>query len=80
MSPSLTRHAPPKSPLPPLFQRGEFLPLVKGGKEGFNPRGLHNDGLTNKGKGEKPVFGKDTYSILILGYAPEIKEKACSCR
>jgi hypothetical protein len=24
-----------KSPLTPLFQRGEFLPLAKGGKEGF---------------------------------------------
>jgi len=24
-----------KSYLPPLFQRGEFLPLVNGGKEGF---------------------------------------------
>ena len=31
----MTRHAPPKSPLTPLFQRGEFLPFSKGGQEGF---------------------------------------------
>jgi clan AA aspartic protease (TIGR02281 family) len=36
-----------KSPLTPLFQRGEFLPFVKGGKEGFSPQCLHNYGLTN---------------------------------
>ena len=35
-----------KSPLTPLLQRGEFLPFVKGGKEGFNLLCLHNYGLT----------------------------------
>jgi hypothetical protein len=25
----------PKSPLPPLFQRGEFLPFVKGRRRDF---------------------------------------------
>jgi hypothetical protein len=42
------RHILPKSPLAPLFQRGEFLPLVKGGKEGFNLGSLYNYGLTGK--------------------------------
>jgi hypothetical protein len=37
---------PTKSPLSPLFQRGEFLPLAKGGKVGFYPQGLHNSGPT----------------------------------
>ncbi len=32
----------------PLFPKeGEFLPFVKGGKEGFSLPCLHNDGLTN---------------------------------
>jgi DNA primase len=39
---------PPKSPPTPLFQRGEFLPFVKGGKEGFCPRCLYNYSLINK--------------------------------
>jgi len=38
---------PPKSPLIPLFQRGEFLPFVKGGKEGFRIGCLPYYGLTN---------------------------------
>ena len=37
----------PKSPLAPLYQRGEFLPLVKGGKEGFSLKRPYNYGLTN---------------------------------
>jgi hypothetical protein len=28
-------------------QRGEFLPLVKGGKEGFDPWCIYNYGLIN---------------------------------
>jgi len=36
-----------KSPQTPLFQRGEFLPLVKGGKEGFDPWCIYNYGLIN---------------------------------
>ena len=35
----------PKSPLPPPFQRGEFLPFVKGGKEGFRIGGQPYYGL-----------------------------------
>jgi hypothetical protein len=31
-----------KSPLTPLFQRGEFLPFVKGGREGFSLGGLNS--------------------------------------
>ena len=44
---------PTFDPLPcltPLSQRGEFLPLAKGGKEGFYLPCLHNDGLANKDK------------------------------
>jgi hypothetical protein len=37
-----------KSPLTPLLQRGEFLPFVKGGKEGFDLLCLYNYGLTSK--------------------------------
>ena len=37
-----------KSPLTPLFQRGEFLPFAKGGEEGFSFQCLHNYGLINK--------------------------------
>jgi len=33
-----------KSPLTPLFQRGEFLPLAKGGQEGFELPCLYNYG------------------------------------
>jgi hypothetical protein len=35
--PIIDQTNPPKSPLTPPFQRGEFLPfiIVKGGKEGF---------------------------------------------
>jgi len=36
-----------KSPLTPLFQRGEFLPFAKGGQEGFSFQCLHNYGLIN---------------------------------
>jgi hypothetical protein len=36
-----------KSPLPPLFQRGEFLPLARGGKEGFYLACRYNYGLLN---------------------------------
>src|SRR4030042_434403 len=39
---------PPKAPLTPLFQRGEFLPFLKEGKEGFGLGCLHNYGLINK--------------------------------
>jgi len=39
---------PGKSPLTPLFQRGEFLPFAKGGQEGFSFQCLHNYGLINK--------------------------------
>jgi hypothetical protein len=38
----------PKSPLTPLFQRGEFLPFVKGEKEGFRLWCLYNYGLIKK--------------------------------
>ena len=34
-------------PLHPLFQRGGFLPFVKGGKEGFSLLCPYNYGLTN---------------------------------
>jgi hypothetical protein len=44
----LTRHILPKSPLAPLCQRGEFLPLAKGGEEGFSLKRLYNYGLINK--------------------------------
>ena len=44
----MTIHIRPKSPLPPLFQRGEFLPLAKRGEEGFYLACLYNYGLTNK--------------------------------
>jgi hypothetical protein len=37
-----------KSPLTPLFQRGGFLPFVKGGEEEFNLQCLHNYGLISK--------------------------------
>jgi len=55
----LTRHILPKSPLPPLCQRGEFLPLVKGGKEGFSLKRLYNYGLTNNNR-----QSKDTHFLL----------------
>ena len=35
-SAKLARHILLKSPLAPLFQRGEFLPFVEGGEEGFS--------------------------------------------
>jgi hypothetical protein len=35
-----------KSPLTPLFQRGEILPFAKGGKEGFYVECLCNGGVT----------------------------------
>jgi hypothetical protein len=50
----LTRHILTKSPLPPLCQRGEFLPLTKGGEEGFSIMRLYNYGLTNKSAESKP--------------------------
>jgi len=43
----LTRHILPKSPLAPLCQRGEFLPLAKGGEEGFSFKRLYNYGMIN---------------------------------
>ena len=53
----------PKSPLDPLCQSGEFLPLVKGGKEGFSPKRLYNDGLTNN---KIPVpYLLDSFELIL---------------
>jgi hypothetical protein len=35
-------------PQPLFVKEGEFLPFVKGGKEGFSLQGLHYSGLTGK--------------------------------
>ena len=56
----MTRHIFPKSPLTPLFQRGEFLPFLKGGQEGFNLQCLYNYGLTNN-TNLKPLLFETLY-------------------
>ena len=68
----MRRHALRKSPLTPLFppgqrpygpeaKEGEFLPFVKGGKEGFSLPCLYNYGLTNNTNAE---------TILTFGSIP----------
>ncbi|MDI6756068.1 MAG: hypothetical protein QME78_16985, partial [Thermodesulfobacteriota bacterium] len=65
-------------------QRGEFLPFLKGGQEGFNLQCLYNYGLTNKSIKANPSPHEYEVGFLFCAIQKKPFEKGnvvcCKCK